>query len=177
MTLVLRIAIALMLITVAVSAGNRDDEIKRAVARLQPPKEELHNHPYMGGDERFWAVVKYGRAALPFLIDELTNTARMRQPMPYCGGDYARADAADDAIEEIVRIPTWDFLEEPFSSRTKEIGYCAKLQYLRSSKINRQKYQAKVREWLAANESRLVWIPTGDDSPTGGYWGLPNAPK
>jgi len=149
--------------------------IARDVSRLRPPAEELHNHPYFGGDERFWAVVKHGRAALPQLIDLLTDTSHFDQTVPYCGGAYTRADAADDAIEEIVRIPTWDFIEEPYRSRTKEIGYCAKLQYLRASKQHRAKYQQRMKDWLAANESKLEWVSEPGESPTGGYWSLPNS--
>jgi hypothetical protein len=166
-------AILLLLVTSNSRSGTLDEEITRAVQRLQPPTDILHNHPYAGGDELFWAVVKFGRPALPHLIAELTNTARTRQRMPYCGGYYTRADAADEAIGEIVHIPTWDFLDEPYRARTKEIGFCAKLQYLRASRANRAKYQSNVREWLRTHESQLVWHSTPGDSPTGGYWGLP----
>src|SRR5207244_9985709 len=111
-------------------------QLSSAIAQLEPPKDELHNHPYAGGDERFWAVVKFGRSALPALINQLTNTTPTPQGMSYCGGYYTRADAADQAIEEIVHIPTWNFLGQPYRSRTKEIGFCAKLEYLRASGAN-----------------------------------------
>jgi hypothetical protein len=147
--------------------------IVRDVSNLRPPAEELHNHPYWGGDEHFWAVVKHGRKALPQLVDVLTDTSRFAQTVPYCGGAYTRADVADEAIEEIVLIPTWDLIEEPYRSRTKEIGVCAKLQYLRASKRNRARYRQRVKDWLSVNEPKLIWIAEPGETPAGGYWSLP----
>ena len=77
--------------------------------------------------------------------------------VPNLGGQYAVADVAYAALEEIIKdIPTFSLLGVKFDK--KGCGYCAYWDHLRKNIRNRLKFQANVRKWYNKNKSNLVWV-------------------
>jgi hypothetical protein len=112
---------------------------------------------YGCGDKYFWQVVEQKENIIPFLLDKLSDTTMTSAYVPNLGGQYAVADVAYAALEEIIKdIPTFSLLGVKFDK--KGCGYCAYWDHLRKNIRNRLKFQANVRKWYNKNKSNLVWV-------------------
>jgi hypothetical protein len=109
------------------------------------------------GDRFFWEAVKGKREIIPFLIEKLADTTQTTASVPYYGGQYAVADVAYTALQEIVDgVPTFELLGMEFDAHG--CGYCSYWIYLRNDIQNRNRFKAAVRSWYDENRTKLIWV-------------------
>ena len=133
------------------------------------------------GDKIFWNIVKSKDSVINLLINKLDDPRMTKAVVALFGDNYAVADIAYVALEEIIHsFPTYDFLQ---GQKESDCGYCVYWNYVRKNITNRKKFKSAVRKWYEKNKDKLVWIKSdyqfhcGEMSflhPNGGHYELQN---
>ncbi|WP_324027842.1 hypothetical protein QSV08_07815 [Maribacter sp. BPC-D8] len=115
------------------------------------------------GHELFWNVVKLKEKGIPFLIEKLNDSTETNAGVVLFGGNYAVADIAYVALEEIIHgIPTFELLGTKFDQ--EGCGYCEYWYFLRKDYQNRQNFKLAVKNWFDKNKKDLVWVSNNEFS-------------
>jgi hypothetical protein len=102
-------------------------------------------------DPIYNGIVKYGRAAVPCLIERITDVTPMKDPRkaPIYRG-FKIGDAAVFLLHRITGLPLEEMLPEEVNERMKEDGVYAYFDYVRRP-ANRAAIQHRWSEWLKRN--------------------------
>ncbi len=103
-------------------------------------------------DEIYTGLAEMKEAALPCLIDQLTNTTSMRDPRrePTHSDFFTVGDAAFFTLIRIVDVPLDEVLPTELMSRWHEEGLYAYFEYVQTQE-HRMALQAKWRDWYWEN--------------------------
>jgi hypothetical protein len=122
-----------------------------AVCRRLPEVKEI---PFKGehvNDEAYNEIVSQGKAAIPCLIEKITDTTRMKDPRSApTYSDFRVGDLAFFLLVEITKTPFEQMLPDLAKSRMKNDGVYAYFEYVERPD-NRKALQAKWKEWWAKN--------------------------
>ena len=133
---------------------------------------------YSCGDSIYWEIVKKKLDIMPFLIDKLddTTTTAVKVRVEDIGGNYAVADVAFSAMQEIIyNLPTDEFMGR------KPFWHANYWKVVRLGKKERKAFKKRAAEWYKENKANLIWIPCdqsslciafGGNHPNGGYYEL-----
>lgn len=106
------------------------------------------------GDALFWKVVRDGKLAIPYLVDQLDDATSTGVSVPNFGGKYAVGDVALTALEIIVDVPHEALVGV---TQSADCGECAWWKFVRASRENRELLERSVRRFLSEHEERLAW--------------------
>ena len=148
------IFITLFCLAISLSAFGQEN-----YAKLADSLRYVTEIPYIENckDTVFWKIVSKGKPIVPYLIDKMTDTRKLKKVyVRFFSGEYTVADVAYVAIQEIIAdIPTFELLGVPFD---EECGYCSYWYHVRKSKKNRKNFQKDVGKWYEENKDHLIWI-------------------
>jgi hypothetical protein len=134
--LAISIVLAVCLRTDSVELCDKVSEIK-----LLPFKGERVD------DTAYNSLIKAGEAAIPCLIERVTDTKKMRDPRQ--APTYSDVRAGDVAYFVLIRLANIEFVEmlpERVQEKYKTEGVYAYFDYVRK-KQNRERLQRSLREW------------------------------
>jgi hypothetical protein len=157
-----RFAIVFLLLTVglATQSGHAEARISKkappqgksdeeAVCKRLSEVKELPFKDESVNDEAYNDILGRGRAAIPCLIGEITNTTRMKDPRSapiYL--DFRVGDLAFFLLVRITNIPFEEMLPNSVKSRIKDEGVYAYFDHVKRT-TNRKALQARWKAWWA----------------------------
>ena len=113
---------------------------------------EVKELPFKGesiDDEAYNDIVGRGKAAIPCLIGEITNTSRMKDPRSApTYPDFRVGDLAFFLLVDITKIPFEQMLPDSVKSKMKNEGVYAYFEHV-GRPNNRKALQARWKEWWA----------------------------
>lgn len=114
-------------------------------------------YPELSGDSLYWNLVIQGKAVVPCLISNLTNTTKTNIVIPNFGGYYCVGDVSYSIICQIIRnVPIENFIREnKMYPLSEDLTYMSFVTYKRS---NRHFLKKKISKWYKENEDRLEWV-------------------
>ncbi len=134
----------------AFGQGKTDEET--ACKRLS----EVKQVPFKGesiNDEAYNDIVSRGKAVIPCLIREITNTTRMKDPRSApTYPDFRVGDLAFFLLVDITKIPFEQMLPYSVKFKIKDEGVYAYFEYVEHLN-NRKALQNKWRAWWAKHGS------------------------
>lgn len=112
---------------------------------------EIKKIPFKGeivDDEVYNMVMGQGKAAIPCLIDKITDTTKMKDPRSApTYRDFRVGDLAFFLLVRITKTPFEEMLSEPVKDQLKDEGVYAYFRYVEDTD-NRKNLQEKWREWF-----------------------------
>lgn len=159
-----RFAIVFLLLTAVLTAQPGHAEAgmsKKAFVQVKPDEgaackrlPEVKEMPFKGepvSDEAYNEIVGQGKAAIPCLIREITNTTRMKDPRPDpTYSDFRVGDLAFFLLVEITKTPFEQMLPDSVKSRMKSDGVYAYFGHV-GRPNNRKALQDRWKAWWAKN--------------------------
>jgi hypothetical protein len=117
---------------------------------------EIKRLPFKGesiDDEIYNQFLKQGKAAIPCLINSITNATKMRDPRSAPSyEDFRVGDAAFFILLKITNVPFEQMLPYQVKARLKEEGVYAYFRYVEKT-ANRKALQDRWKAWLKENPS------------------------
>jgi hypothetical protein len=106
-------------------------------------------------DEVYSGLAELNEAAIPCLVEKLTDTTRMTDPRhePTRSDFFTVGDAAFFTLIRLVDVPFEKVLPDEVMSKWKDEGLYAYFEYVQKDK-NRTKLQAKWRTWYSERSKR-----------------------
>jgi hypothetical protein len=131
------------------NAFMQDAPDQGATCKRLPEVKEI---PFKGepvNDEAYIDIVGRGKAAIPCLIEEITNTTMMKDPRSApTYPDFRIGDLAFFLLVDITKTPFEQMLPDSVKSRMKNEGVYAYFEYV-GRPNNRKALQAKWKAWWA----------------------------
>jgi len=107
------------------------------------------------GSDRFWRVIRDGRAAIPFLLDMLDDSRPTQVTLHHVGGVYAVGDIALIALKEIA--PDLPYVR--LTGVSIQNGISAFWNFLHASAGNRRLLKKRVKGWFEQHDRDFAWEP------------------
>jgi hypothetical protein len=152
------IVFLLLIAALATQSGHADARTSNQAVRQVNPDEgtackrlsEVKETPLKDesvDDEAYNDIISRGKAAIPCLIGEITNTTRMEDPRPTPKyPDFRVGDLAFFLLVRITKIPFEQMLPNSVKSRIKNEGVYAYFEYVERLN-NRKALQARWKAW------------------------------
>ena len=155
------------------------------VAQQVDSLKYVKDMPYLCGDGYlsgcatpvYWNVITLKDKAIPALIARLDDSTTTEASVSLFGFNYAVADIAYSALQEIIHhIPTLELAG--LETNSGGCNYCAYWDFVRADYRNRIQFKKAVGRWYKRNKKRLVWVPgntfqncdCGSQHPNGGHY-------
>lgn len=139
-------------------ASQQDVTARSRAEALCKRLSEIKNMPFKRekvSDEVYSGLAELNEAAIPCLIEKLTDTTRMPDPRhePTFSDFFTVGDAAFFTLIRLVDVPFEKVLPDEVMSKWKERGLYAYFEYVQKDE-NRKKLQIKWRTWYRERANR-----------------------